>query len=100
MEVDLEYAQRGDYNKYKTPLLKEGDNFTLLQDIKKSNISGTKQLKKGSYTITTVRKSFFPMYDNDYIYDFKSIRKNSSYEYAYSFIAIDKSIEVGLIKIN
>jgi hypothetical protein len=58
---------------------KVGDTIGVLAN--GNTLPGTKQLKVGDYVITKFRKSFT---SSDMVYDFKSVRKNSKYEFAYT----------------
>ena len=58
---------------------KVGDVISILTN--GNSLPGTKQLKVGDYVITKFRKAFT---SSDMVYDFKSVRQNSKYEFAYS----------------
>jgi hypothetical protein len=58
---------------------KVGDIISVLID--GDSLPGVKQLKAGDYLITKFRKSFT---SPTMVYDFKSVRKDSKYEFSYS----------------
>ena len=58
---------------------KVGDTISVFAN--GNTLPGTKQLKVGDYVITKFRKAFT---SSDMVYDFKSVRQNSKYEFVYS----------------
>jgi len=91
------YEEKGDYQKYKHPKLKEKDIIQLLFDDTALQLPGYKNIKKGKYIVKSI-KSAISMKDR-MVYELLKCDNKSKNTFSFNTIAIDKAIELNLINI-